>query len=87
MAEQEFKREVGWGSVKDDFQGESELMVTITLHEYRSLVTTEAQLDYRIEQKNQEISEIRRELDEANRRVDSLLEVLNGDDGEEAAHE
>lgn len=46
MAEQVFKKETGWGDVREDFKGKSEIMVTITLHEYRSLVRENAKKEH-----------------------------------------
>lgn len=45
MAEQIFKKECDYSSNRNDFIGESEITVTITLGEYRKLVTEKATKD------------------------------------------
>lgn len=38
MAEQKFEKTVDYSLNRDDFMGEDEILVTITLHEYRELI-------------------------------------------------
>lgn len=38
MAEQKFEKVVDYSLNRDDFMGEDEILVTITLHEYRDLI-------------------------------------------------
>lgn len=46
MADQKFTKDTDYGRYRDDFAGEDELFVTITLHEYRELVKAKAVRDY-----------------------------------------
>lgn len=84
MAEQVFKKDTSWGANANDFKGEDEIMVHITLHEYRELVEIKAKQDYRIEQKNKELFAMEKERDEAKLRVETLLATLNGNTEEES---
>lgn len=45
MADQVFKKETGYNVNENNFAGESEIMVTITLNEYRELVSHKATRD------------------------------------------
>lgn len=45
MAEQVFKKETEYGTNENNFIGESEITVTITLNEYRELVSRKATRD------------------------------------------
>ena len=52
MAEQTFTKATDYHSEVTDFQGENEIMVTITLGEYRKLVKSDATKQYEVSKAN-----------------------------------
>ena len=84
MAEQIFKKETGWGGgTSDNFIGEDEITVTITLNEYRNLVTEVASKYYDIQKEREKTSEANRKAQSYKEKLESLIEKLNGYDGVE----
>lgn len=86
MAEQTFKKETAWGCVSDNFIGEDEITVTITLNEYRKLVSEVSRKDYDIEKEREKTREANKKADAYKARVEALIEKFNGveayDDGQ-----
>lgn len=76
MAEQTFKKDAGWGNSANDFYGEDEITVTITLHEYRELIKTSVKFDKteELERVKKECMRLRSELDVAKARIEQLEE-------------
>ena len=86
MAEQIFKKETGWGGgTSDNFIGEDEITVTITLNEYRELVKEVALKEYDLQKEREKTSEANRKAQSYKEKLESLIEKLNGDDGDEDA--
>ena len=86
MAEQIFKKETGWGGeTSDNFIGEDEITVTITLNEYRNLVKEVASKEYDLQKEREKTSEANRKAQSYKDKLESLIEKLNGDDGDEDA--
>lgn len=86
MAEQTFKKETdGYGesSRDNDFAGESEIMVTITLHEYRDLVRSSAKHTEELRKKGEEAYKARRERDAANAKLQGILDKLGVEAGDD----
>ena len=86
MAEQVFKKEAdgGWNNDnRNDFVGESEITVTVTLHEYRELVEFKAKTNETIRLKDEEIRKARVAMDEAQKKLDALIETLGVSGDEE----
>ena len=77
MAEQIFKKETEWGINKNDFAGESEIMVRITLHEYRELVEKNAKTDQRIKEAEEEMYKARNEARESKAKLDKVLALTS----------
>ena len=77
MAEQTFKKETEWGTNKNDFAGESEIMVRITLHEYRELVEKNAKTDQRIKEAEEEMYKARNEAREAKEKLEKLISMTS----------
>lgn len=75
MAEQIFNKDVDWGSV-NDFYGEDEITVTITLHEYRELVKKSVKFDKteELERAKKECTRLRSELNMAKARIEQTEE-------------
>lgn len=77
MAQETFEKNIsGWSNTIYDFRGENEIMVTITLNEYRELVKISATAKQKIEDANvdeykreQEIEELRKKLEIAERKL------------------
>lgn len=77
MAQETFEKNIsGWNNTSNDFQGENEIMVTITLNEYRELVKISATAKQKIEDANadkykreQEIAELRKKLEIAKQKL------------------
>ncbi len=79
MAEQVFKKEVdGYygGDYRNDFFGESEIMVHVTLREYRDLVIDKARHAEAIRLKDEEIRKANGERDAAKQQLQGILEKL-----------
>jgi hypothetical protein len=80
MAQETFEKNIsGWNNTVNDFRGENEIMVTITLNEYRKLVTISATAEQKIEDANadkykreQEIKALREQLEIAERKLCGL---------------
>lgn len=86
MAEQVFKKEVDgyYGSVyRDDFCAQDEIMVHITLHEYRELVTDKAKHAEALRLRDERVSEANKERDAAKAQLQGILEKLGIESGEE----
>lgn len=74
MAEQTFKKDTGWGNSTNDFYGEDEITVTITLREYRELVRTSVKFDKteELDRANKELNKVRSELQMAKARIEQM---------------
>ena len=84
MAEQIFKKETVWGGgTSDNFIGEDEITVTITLNEYRNLVTEVASKEYDLQKEREKTKEANRKAQSYKDKLESLIEKLNGDDGDD----
>ena len=79
MAEQIFKKETEWGTNKNDFAGESEIMVEITLHEYRELVENNAKTDQRIKEAEEKAYKAKKDADEARAKMEKLLSLASSE--------
>lgn len=83
MAEEVFKKETGWGGKSIDFVGESEIVVTITLHEYRSLVESNAKHAEELRKASEKASEEAAKARALREKLDKLLES-DGDKADES---
>lgn len=86
MADQEFsKKTEGWGDTSRyfDFVGDREPTVTITLAEYRDLVRTGAKHAEGMRKKDEATAEARMERDAAKKKLQALIDQLDGDGDEE----
>ena len=81
MAEQVFKKEVAWSGKSIDFIADSEITVTITLHEYRELVESNAKHAEELRKANEKAAEEARKATVLREKLDRLLETV-GDDAE-----
>ena len=84
MADQIFKKETFWGTA-DNFVGEDEITVTITLNEYRNLVNEVARKDYDLEKEREKTREEARKAQAYKDKLEALIEKLNGVGDEEDA--
>lgn len=77
MAEQKFSKDTNWGSA-NDFYGEDEITVTITLREYRELLKASFKFDKmdELERVRKDYVRVRGELDMAKARIVQLEEEL-----------
>ena len=88
MAEQVFSKTIengGWGDTatqKHDFAAQDELLVTITLSEYRMLVQQQGAYEKRLDEKDQEKNRLLSENQKLKQVIETLREGL-GEDGEE----
>lgn len=75
MAEQKFSKDTNWGNV-NDFYGEDEITVTITLREYRELLKASFKFDKmdELERVKKDYIRVRGELDMAKARIVQLEE-------------
>ena len=75
---------MGYGSNLsiDDSSVDGEIMVTITLHEYRELVSSNAKHQETLNKKQKEVWEARSERDELQKKFDAVLSSMAS--GEEA---
>lgn len=80
MAEQIFTKETAWSGISDNFVGEDEIIVTITLNEYRNLVRDVAKKDYDIEKEREKTREANKKADAYKEKLEALIEKLNGVD-------
>lgn len=87
MAEQTFKKETEWGVDKNDFIGESEITVTITLHEYRELIEKVAKADHEKSKVEEKVYEERKKAEAYKTKLDTLLEAMNGSKEEDEEDE
>lgn len=82
--EQVFSKDTrGWDGNRDDFRGQDEIMVTITLHEYRELITRDAKHE---DEKRKLKDEYYAEHQRANAlrtKIDKLLEAAEEETEEE----
>lgn len=85
MAEQIFKKETAWSGISDNFVGEDEIIVTITLNEYRNLVREVAKKDYDLEKEREKTREANKKADAYKEKLEALIEKLNGVDEDEDA--
>ena len=84
MAQQEFGKKVeNYGENIRNYQAEGEIMVTITLAEYRELVEAKAKGDARWSEEydgrlkaQSEMQKLKQELDEANKAITALTSKL-----------
>ena len=79
MAEQIFKKETEWGVNRDDFAGENEIMVRITLHEYRELVEKNAKTEQRIKEAEEKAYKAKKDADEARFKMEKLLSLASSE--------
>lgn len=84
MAEQIFKKETYWGS-SDNFVGEDEITVTITINEYRNLVKEVALKDYDLKKEREKTTEANKAANAYKAKLEALIEKLNGVEDEEDA--
>ena len=80
MAEQTFKKETEWGTNKNDFAGESEIMVRITLHEYSELIEKNANTEQRINEAEEKAYKAKKDADEARAKMEKLLSLASSGD-------
>ena len=83
MAEQIFKKETSWGCNSNDFVGEDEIMVKITLHEYRELIEKNAKTEQRIKEAEEKAYKARKEAEEAKSKLDKVLSLTSNIEGDE----
>lgn len=83
MAEQIFKKETAWSGTADNFIGEDEIIVTITLNEYRNLVKEVARKDYDLEKEREKTREEARKAQSYKDKLEALIAKLNGVEEEE----
>ena len=84
MADQIFKKETTWGN-ENNFVGDGEITVTITLNEYRNLVKEVALKDYDLKKERDKTSEANKKADAYKAKLEALIEKLNGVEDEEDA--
>ena len=84
MADQIFKKEALWGTC-DNFIGDGEITVTITLNEYRNLVKEVALKDYDLKKEREKTSEANKKADAYKAKLEALIEKLNGVEDDEYA--
>ena len=84
MADQIFKKETTWGAA-DNFVGDGEITVTITLNEYRNLVKEVALKDYDLKKEREKTSEANKKADAYKAKLEALIEKLNGVEDDEYA--
>lgn len=77
MAEQIFKKETTWGN-ENNFVGDGEITVTITLGEYRDLVKEVALKDYDLKKERERTSEANKKAQSYKDKLEALIEKLNG---------
>lgn len=65
------KKEISWGNDKD-FYGEDEIVVTITLAEYRDLVSFKAKYDAELAEKRMKILNQDKEIEQLKRALDAI---------------
>ena len=82
MAEQTFKKETCWGNNKNDFVGEDEILVTITLCEYRELVAANAKHAEELRKANERANEEASKARALRDKLDKLLEAASGKEAE-----
>lgn len=85
MAEQIFKKETEWSGISDNFIGEDEIIVTITLNEYRNLVREVAKKDYDLEKEREKTREANKTANAYKAKLEALIEKLNGGEDDEDA--
>lgn len=83
MAEQIFKKETGWGGKAIDFKGKHEIMVTITLHEYRGLVERDAKHTEELRKANNAKLEAEGVAAKLRDKLDKLLAAAGDEEEEE----
>lgn len=80
MAEEVFEKEVKWGTDRNDFVGEKEITVTITLHEYRELVEKNAKRGEEVRKLEEKWGEEARKARALREKLDKLLEAVGGEE-------
>lgn len=75
MAEQVFEKKTDWGANKNDFAGQDEIMVTITLCEYRELVKTNTKHAEELRKAQEAKYEAERKANALREKLDKLLEA------------
>lgn len=68
---------------RNDFVGENEITVSITLREYRNLITENAKHREEIRLREEETAKARMERDDAKRQLQGFLEKLGIEEGGE----
>ena len=84
MAEQIFKKETTCGN-ENNFVGDGEITVTITINEYRNLVKEVALKDHDLQKEREKTSEANKKADAYKAKLEALIEKLNGVEDEEDA--
>lgn len=81
MAEQKFEKVVDYSLNHDDFMGEDEILVTITLHEYRKLIKDCSVADHekkRLVNEKALLATERKQLEEQNHELLQEVHRLQG---------
>lgn len=71
-----FAKETDWGMDRDNFAIPMELTVTITLDEYRDLVSCKAKHDYQISEKVNKISELEKQIKELTAQLEAMRATI-----------
>lgn len=66
-----------WGSKNENFVIPTELTVTITLGEYRSLVGKVAEADYKFARKEEECNALKKSIAELNKKIEGLQTAID----------
>lgn len=85
MAEQIFKKETAWCGTSDNFIGEDEITVTITINEYRNLVKEVALKEYDLKKEREKTNEANKTANAYKAKLEALIEKLNGVEDDEDA--
>lgn len=71
-----FVKETDWSTDRDNFAIPMELTVTITLDEYRDLVSCKAKHDYQISEKTNKISELEKQVKELTTQLETMRQTI-----------
>lgn len=66
-----------WGSKNENFVIPTELTVTVTLGEYRSLVSKVAEADYKFARKEEECNALKKSIEEQNKKIEGLQTAID----------
>ena len=67
----------GWGSKCENFVIPTELTLTVTLGEYRSLVAKVAEADYKFARKEEECNALKKSIEEQNKKIEGLQTAID----------